>query len=1074
MIPMENPTKKTLTRLKLIGWHYFDNETIHFAASNLLSGENGSGKSTILDALQLVLTTDTRHFNNAANANSKRDVRSYVRGKTGEEGSTAYKRHGSVISYIALEIYEESRDRCFVIGVKIDSPDQESEPKKKWFCEEGTLEDMSFIVDNKPARDDQFKNKGRKINLIYQSSAARERFLHRLGNLQNTFNDLVIKSIAFKPMKDVRSFVSQFILPEKSIDVKMLRNNIHALKSMQDTLAEVKKQAEALTHILSKNTEIEAINRQLKVIDILLKIAALKDIQQKITDSQKQLDALKQQLFTLESSAADTDNELERRRQEYNHLCVAINTNECTRLIQQYEGEFDRLALLLAQAKKEAAVLHTQIAAVKKAAKTVPALSPCIQHDTLVLLESDTADEQQKNTVALDMKNTFSAIYATLTEQKADCNTKLTSLKKEIGDLSKRIVNLKKHNRLTYDKNTTALQNAIIDEFRRRGITSPVRIFADLLEITDTSWQDAIEGYLNTQRFHIIVEPAYYDIAAEVYDRNKGRIHTAALVNTSALDLDTPASENSLAGLIESKNRYARAYANYLLGRVTVCENTQQLKSCSIGITKTCMLYQGKALRKINPEIYRVPFIGKYALKKQLELMENQLREKSALKEQYSDNIARLSHQIDTMSDCHFELILSHLSAPKQCKGLMQQQAAINAKLTDAKRDPTILQLQAQAEELERQMKALDGKARTITENIGKCHGRINDTNQTIQLLLLSEQEAAALLRKICHDHASEQHEAEEKYHKSEKTKSPETIRNNYQPIKQGLYKKLAVAIGELTALQNNYSGGELGTGQEYMADYQKEYEKLTRSDLLQCEEKLRDIQQNCETEFRETFLSKIRENIEDAVALFRSLNKTLRPISYGGDCYQFRHTPSVSKQRLYEMITSKFNIQGFNLFSQQFDEEYHDEMAELFAKLTVSDEKGDDILKEYTDYRNYMDYDIEIISKNGKTQKFSSIYREKSGGETQTPYYVAIAASFSQLYQYGESIRLIILDEAFDKMDEERIQSMMTFFKELHFQIILAAPSSRLEIIGENTDRIHMIYKDSDTYSSIVEEFSL
>lgn len=50
----------------------------------------------------------------------------------------------------------------------------------------------------------------------------------------------------------------------------------------------------------------------------------------------------------------------------------------------------------------------------------------------------------------------------------------------------------------------------------------------------------------------------------------------------------------------------------------------------------------------------------------------------------------------------------------------------------------------------------------------------------------------------------------------------------------------------------------------------------------------------------------------------------------------------------------------------------------------------------------------------------------------------------------------------------------MMHFFKELNFQMILAAPSSRLEIIGENTDRILMVYKDSDNYSSMVEEFSL
>ena len=268
-------TKKILTRLKLVQWHYFDNETINFSSSNLFSGENGSGKSTIIDAIQLVLTTDTRHFNNAANAYSKRDVKSYVRGKTGEEGITAYKRNGNVISYIALEIYEENKNRYFVIGVKIDSVDLESEPKKKWFCEECTLDDLTFIVENKPARDEQFKNKGKKVNYIYQSKAAKERFQHRMGNLQDTFYDLLMKSIAFKPMKDVRSFVSQFVLPENEIDIGNLRENINALKSMQDMFEQVKKQVSALELILAENTKLNETQRQMLIIDMLLKLAEL-------------------------------------------------------------------------------------------------------------------------------------------------------------------------------------------------------------------------------------------------------------------------------------------------------------------------------------------------------------------------------------------------------------------------------------------------------------------------------------------------------------------------------------------------------------------------------------------------------------------------------------------------------------------------------------------------------------------------------------------------------------------------------------------------------------------------------
>ena len=139
--------KKTLTRLKLINWHYFSSETIELKNINLFSGENGAGKSTILDAIQLVLTTNTRRFNLAANADSSRNLKSYVRGKTGEEGNE-YLRNKAVISYIAIEVYEETKQRYFVIGAKFDSPDAESSVKTKWFCEECRLENLSFLIDN--------------------------------------------------------------------------------------------------------------------------------------------------------------------------------------------------------------------------------------------------------------------------------------------------------------------------------------------------------------------------------------------------------------------------------------------------------------------------------------------------------------------------------------------------------------------------------------------------------------------------------------------------------------------------------------------------------------------------------------------------------------------------------------------------------------------------------------------------------------------------------------------------------------------------------------------------------------
>jgi uncharacterized protein YPO0396 len=204
----------------------------------------------------------------------------------------------------------------------------------------------------------------------------------------------------------------------------------------------------------------------------------------------------------------------------------------------------------------------------------------------------------------------------------------------------------------------------------------------------------------------------------------------------------------------------------------------------------------------------------------------------------------------------------------------------------------------------------------------------------------------------------------------------------------------------------------------------------------------------------------------------FKYLNASLKDIYYGEDSYKFDITHNKKKESIYKMITAKENIGGNTLWSNPYDEAYKEEMEDLFAKLTAYDDKGEKVLAEYTDYRSYLDYDIIVSKKDGSEQRFSKIYGEKSGGETQTPYYVAIAASFVQLYKLGDTIRIIMLDEAFDKMDDNRIAAMMDFFNSQNFQIILATPPAKMEVIGEKVDTILMAIRDGN--ASIIEEYDL
>ena len=570
MVQTTPQTTKKLTRIKLVNWHYFANETIDVNGSCLLSGENASGKSTILDAIQLILTTNTRRFNPAANEKSKRDLKGYVRCKTGEEGN-AYVRKNSVISYVALEFYEESKDRFFVLGAKFDSPDEESEIKRIWFCEEGSLDGFSFIVDNKPATDEQFKNNGKKLNPIRSTREAKERFKRRLGNLDDTFFDMIPKSLAFKPMDNVKKFITQFILPEKHVEVEVLRENIRNLREMQLLIEEVRKQITHLQKIIETNDKMDEIQRDILVIDILLKIAEIEDKKTKIEESQKNLERKTQELHSRKTDFDKISEELKSEQESLQAIRIDISNNECSKLIEKLKQDLQLLEKDQSTAAAHIQVLQAQLENVIRALKYIPNIPESINSLVVRNLGKTITPQESRDELFVILNSLFKKSNEELNGAKAERNQALNVLRENLSEIKERIDKLRK-NQITYPQNTVKLKEAIKKEFNNRSIDSDVRVFADLLEITKPEWQNAVEGYLNTQRFNIIVEPQYYDVAAEVYDRFKAQIEGVALINTQALDLKNEPQDNTLASVVSSKNRYAKAYANYLMGRVVLCD----------------------------------------------------------------------------------------------------------------------------------------------------------------------------------------------------------------------------------------------------------------------------------------------------------------------------------------------------------------------------------------------------------------------------------------------------------------------------------------------------------------------
>ena len=146
------------------------------------------------------------------------------------------------------------------------------------------------------------------------------------------------------------------------------------------------------------------------------------------------------------------------------------------------------------------------------------------------------------------------------------------------------------------------------------------------------------------------------------------------------------------------------------------------------------------------------------------------------------------------------------------------------------------------------------------------------------------------------------------------------------------------------------------------------------------------------------------------------------------------------------------------------------------FKDVEVEKEKIDMIIRAGMQAPSACDHRpwefIVVTNKDGIEQHLSKTIKKKSGGETQTPFYIAVLASFAQLYrvnepgELGNSFRLIIFDEAFSKMDRGRIKESIRLLSKFGLQVILSAPSDKVGDISELVDETLVVLHDKSSSS--------
>ena len=161
---MENQRFEALSRICLNNWHYIKHRTLSFDDGiNFFTGHSGSGKSTVIDAMQIVLyaNTDGRgFFNKAAADDSDRSLIEYLRGmiNIGDDNSFSYLRNHNFSSTIVLELRQTDTGVCQCVGVVFDVETATNEISRMFFWHKGPIPDHEYRKTDRAMSINEVKN----------------------------------------------------------------------------------------------------------------------------------------------------------------------------------------------------------------------------------------------------------------------------------------------------------------------------------------------------------------------------------------------------------------------------------------------------------------------------------------------------------------------------------------------------------------------------------------------------------------------------------------------------------------------------------------------------------------------------------------------------------------------------------------------------------------------------------------------------------------------------------------------------------------------------------------------------
>ncbi len=1110
--------KKILTRMLMNHWGGIDHQVICFHEYvNLFSGKSGSGKSTVMDALQVVLYGSIRNdfLNRAAeDTKNKRSVSGYLRGE--QKDGTANRENMDFCSQIVLELKDTGTGAYVCIGVSFEVAAKDQDVNKyRFFSHTGSFPDDLYLSEGKFP----YTHK-RMQQLIGERSGRKEDSgpfqLNRMYPTQeaylNTVNDVIFglmdpgrfkvmekSAIALRMTNGTGQFIRDYMFPRSKEDtMAAISEQLAAYREMKEQVENLEQEIAYLEEICQHDrrytrakAEQIAAEAALKVLEIEEKKVYLeaKEAEQaeaaaKLESYLQQEDRLKERLTEKREALSKLQAELlnsdfGRKKEQLAQL------NETIRLCGHEAADWQTLAQRLKQWD------------------TTEELSGYVSNPLRNLL-MQTADGTVTEEGIQKLKRGLQETYASIMEERDDYKEELCGFTKEYREKKEILDDLKrdkKHYRKELKEAKRRLKENLSDRYQK-----PIRveILADLFDVTDEAWRDAVEGCLGRIKFALVTEPQYALTAAEVFRGMKKKDYESVdLIHTEAIVRDQPnALPGTLYEAVATEIPYIDDCLKRYLGHIKKCETVKDLQQVRHGVTKDCYSYSNYIFRHLREQDYRYPSIGKKVSIRQIQELEEEIT-------YLSEQMIRLEQEISVLNQVN-ELERLQAYEYERLSRLSQSAASLNAynrkadqleqEIRELEQGTRIAELKEQKQTLETEAEALETQKEQLQKDSirlasrkGELDKDIKDQKEALEQLqkgfapnpALTEQAVEAIRLGRANLLKRQHIQALEQLRETERTE--EELRGNARM--QFIKAFPSLDFGGMEQDNRQYDERLERCRKDYEPEYKAAFEqqyKLVYQML------------------RENVIAAIHGEMKAAKRHRREINSMLAKIRFSDSIYQIDILPAEDENRqFYEMLTAPeldlkvpdLHMEGqLSLGEDEFYQKYEQQIKRLTdkfmppkdtdAKELASHRKN---MAKYADYRTYLKFSMyeqaEAPDGNIRKNYVDDMAGRDSGGEGQNPKYVALFAGFAMLYmqqrRQDSKIRLVLLDEAFSKMDKERSEVCLHYARQLNLQLIVCVPDERLQSLVRNVDcvyafcrknnRISMIHIDKGNYMELL-----